>query len=184
MQLNIHNIRDCDPQKLGHIDVTPHYVVRRYAEFASAISGLNQSFPSERVDGLLAQMQAEVEKFCRRLSNEFAQHRDQLVFLINNYDMILTTLTVRISLSFKNPLHLFCLSTLPLCFQSGGVEDSKEVEAFRGLVGGSVQEFIELSLLPHLGDLMQFVREAEAAAERGYLEQYRNDESSTLTLHT
>ena len=95
MQLNIHNIRDCDPQKLGHIDVTPHYVVRRYAEFASAISGLNQSFPSERVDGLLAQMQAEVEKFCRRLSNEFAQHRDQLVFLINNYDMILTTLTVR-----------------------------------------------------------------------------------------
>ena len=26
LQLNIENIRDCDPQKLGHIDVTPHYV--------------------------------------------------------------------------------------------------------------------------------------------------------------
>ena len=26
VQLNIHNIRECDPQKLGHIDVTPHYV--------------------------------------------------------------------------------------------------------------------------------------------------------------
>ena len=61
--------------------------------------------------------------------------------------------------------------------QSGGVEESKEVEAFRGLAGGSVQEFVELSLLPHFGDLMQFVREAETAAERGSLEQYRNEES-------
>ena len=26
LQLNIQSIRDCEPQKLGHIDVRPHYV--------------------------------------------------------------------------------------------------------------------------------------------------------------
>ena len=26
LQLNIHSVRECDPNKLGHIDVRPHYV--------------------------------------------------------------------------------------------------------------------------------------------------------------
>ena len=70
-------------------------VARRYAEFAAAIVAINQSFPSDRVDRLMSVMTSEVEKFMRRMSNEFPGERERLTFLINNYDMILGVLAVR-----------------------------------------------------------------------------------------
>ncbi|KAM3596485.1 uncharacterized protein V6R79_015392 [Siganus canaliculatus] len=36
LEMNIHSIRNTDPQKLGVLDTRPHYITRRYAEFSSA----------------------------------------------------------------------------------------------------------------------------------------------------
>lgn len=42
VQANIQSVRDCDPTRLYvHIDTRPHYVVRRYAEYTSAISAIH-----------------------------------------------------------------------------------------------------------------------------------------------
>lgn len=79
LEMNIHSIRNTDPQKLGVLDTRPHYVgfpctfygreecvyirvcwfqiTRRYAEFSSAIVSINQTFPNERTNLLLGQLQ-------------------------------------------------------------------------------------------------------------------------------
>lgn len=42
VQTNIQSVRDCDPTKLyTSIDTRPHFVVRRYAEYTSAISAIH-----------------------------------------------------------------------------------------------------------------------------------------------
>uniref|UniRef100_A0A3Q3D9Y1 Vacuolar protein sorting-associated protein 52 homolog n=1 Tax=Hippocampus comes TaxID=109280 RepID=A0A3Q3D9Y1_HIPCM len=119
LEMNIHSIRNSDPQKLGLLDSRPHYITRRYAEFSSAVVSINQTFPNERINALLAQLQvsraaetgraptrtgrdafargflqAEVENFVLKMAAEFPSRREQLIFLINNYDMMLGVLTV------------------------------------------------------------------------------------------
>ena len=38
-------------------------ITRRYAEFSAAIVGINQSYPNERAERVLGQLQMEVENF-------------------------------------------------------------------------------------------------------------------------
>jgi len=58
------------------------------------VVGLNESFSNERVNELLSQLQNEVENFILRMAAEFPQRREQLIFLINNYDMMLSVIMV------------------------------------------------------------------------------------------
>eukprot|EP00058_Branchiostoma_floridae_P023157 XP_002608647.1 hypothetical protein BRAFLDRAFT_97676 [Branchiostoma floridae] len=158
LDLNIQSIRDCDPQKLGSIDVRPHYITRRYAEFSSALISLNQTFPDERVDQLLAQLQAEVENFILRMAAEFPLRKEQLVFLINNYDMMLGVLMERTS------------------------EESKETESFQQLLQARTQEFVEEILAPHFGGMIAFVKETEGLLERGQTDQVKNQDARITKL--
>jgi len=67
----------------------------RYAEFSTALVGIIESIPSELVNGLLAELQQEVECFILRMATVFPHRKEQLIFLINNYDMVLGILMVR-----------------------------------------------------------------------------------------
>ncbi|KAL5011476.1 hypothetical protein ScPMuIL_010027 [Solemya velum] len=150
--LNIQSVKECDPQRLGHIDVRPHYITRRYAEFSAAIVGINQSFPNDHVDRLLAQLQAEVQNFILKMAAEFPHRREQLIFLINNYDMMLGVLMERTN------------------------EDSTESQSFKDLLTARTQEFVEEILAPHFGGLISFVKDMEMVLERGHGESYRGEE--------
>ncbi|KAM9824191.1 vacuolar protein sorting-associated protein 52 homolog [Neosynchiropus ocellatus] len=158
LEMNINSIRNTDPQKLGVLDTRPHYITRRYAEFSSAIVSINQTFPNERTNTLLGQLQVEVENFVLKMAAEFPSRRDQLIFLINNYDMMLSVLMER------------------------ATDDSKEVESFRQLLEARTQEFIEEILSPPFGGMIAFVKEAEGLMERGHLERLRNDEARITQL--
>lgn len=76
-------------------------ITRRYAEFSAALVGISESFPSELVNRLLAELQEEVECFILRMAAVFPQRKEQLIFLINNYDMVLGILMVRDSSNYK-----------------------------------------------------------------------------------
>ncbi|XP_071948062.1 vacuolar protein sorting-associated protein 52 homolog [Antedon mediterranea] len=158
LELNIANIRDTDPQKLGSVDYRPHYITRRYAEFSGALVSLNETFPDERVNQCLARLQMEVENFILRLAAEFPQRKEQLIFLINNYDMMLSVITERTS------------------------EDSREGESFRKLLQERTQEFIEEVLSPYFGGMMTFVKEAESAVEKGQADQMKYQEQRIQKL--
>ncbi|XP_042068732.1 vacuolar protein sorting-associated protein 52 homolog isoform X3 [Haplochromis burtoni] len=155
LEMNISSIRNTDPQKLGVLDTRPHYITRRYAEFSSAIVSINQTFPNERTNALLGQLQIEVENFVLKMAAEFPSRRDQLIFLINNYDMMLSVLMER------------------------AADDSKEVEGFQQLLLARTQEFIEEILSPPFGGMIAFVKEAEALMEKGQLDRLKNDEVSS-----
>uniref|UniRef100_A0A3P9M6W6 Vacuolar protein sorting-associated protein 52 homolog n=1 Tax=Oryzias latipes TaxID=8090 RepID=A0A3P9M6W6_ORYLA len=92
LEMNIHSVRNTDPGRLGVLDTRPHYITRRYAEFSSAIVSINQTFPNERTNTLLGQLLVEVENFVLKMAAEFPSRKDQLIFLINNYDMMLSVL--------------------------------------------------------------------------------------------
>ncbi|XP_033763726.1 vacuolar protein sorting-associated protein 52 homolog [Pecten maximus] len=152
LDLNIQSVRDCDPQKFGHIDNRPHYITRRYAEFSAAIVGINQSFPNERVQRVLEQLQTEVENFILKMAAEFPHRKEQLIFLINNYDMMLGVIMERTT------------------------EDSKESESFKELLTGRTSEFIEEVLSPHFGGLISFVKDCEVVLERGHTDSLKHEE--------
>lgn len=158
LEMNIHSIRNTDPQKLGVLDTRPHYITRRYAEFSSAIVSINQTFPNERTNALLGQLQVEVENFVLKMAAEFPSRRDQLIFLINNYDMMLSVLMER------------------------AADDSKEVEGFQQLLLARTQEFIEEILSSPFGGMIAFVKEAEALMEKGQLDRLKNDEARITQL--
>ncbi|XP_071501789.1 vacuolar protein sorting-associated protein 52 homolog [Diadema antillarum] len=152
LELNIQSIHETDPQKLGSIDVRPHYITRRYAEYSGALVNLNETFPDEKVNRLLLRLQAEVENFILRMAAEFPSRKEQLIFLINNYDMMLNVITE-------------CTS-----------EDSREADSFRQLLEARTGEFIEEVLAPHFGGMMSFVKDAENRIERGQADQLKNQE--------
>uniref|UniRef100_A0A146XWE8 Vacuolar protein sorting-associated protein 52 homolog n=1 Tax=Fundulus heteroclitus TaxID=8078 RepID=A0A146XWE8_FUNHE len=158
LEMNIQSIRNTDPQKLGVLDTRPHYITRRYAEFSSAIVSINQTFPNERTNTLLGQLQVDVENFVLKMAAEFPSRRDQLIFLINNYDMLLGVLMER------------------------AADDSKEVESFQQLLLARTQEFIEEILSPPFGGMIAFVKEAEALMEKGQLDRLKNEEARITQL--
>ncbi|CAL9704030.1 unnamed protein product [Knipowitschia caucasica] len=158
LEMNIQSIRSTDPQRLGLLDTRPHYITRRYAEFSSAIVSINQTFPNERTNTLLGQLQVEVENFVLKMAAEFPSRRDQLIFLINNYDMLLSVLMER------------------------AADDSKEVEGFQQLLLARTQEFIEEILSAPFGGMIVFVKEAEALMEKGQLDKLKNDEARISQL--
>lgn len=155
LEMNIHSIRNTDPQKLGVLDTRPHYVgfhvpsmVERsvstyvFADFRSPVvmlsshlqlSASTKRFPTRgptfcwdscrytdanihwwpmtesvhphsvlfknlwpptTVHLLGECFQVEVENFVLKMAAEFPSRRDQLIFLINNYDMMLSVLMV------------------------------------------------------------------------------------------
>ena len=56
------------------------------------ISSIYQFF--FKVNKVLAALQVEVENFILRMAAEFPLRKEQLIFLINNYDMMLAVLLV------------------------------------------------------------------------------------------
>ncbi|XP_076353464.1 vacuolar protein sorting 52 isoform X4 [Tachypleus tridentatus] len=158
LQLNIQSVRDCDPQKFGSFDLRPHYITRRYAEFSAALVGINENFPSEQVTRLLGGLQGEVENFILRMAAEFPGRKEQLVFLINNYDMMLSVLLERTR------------------------EDSKESESFKELLNARTHEYVEEILSPHFGGLISFVKMCENYLERGQPEHLSKEEKRVAHL--
>ena len=74
-------------------------VTRRYAEFAAGLLSIGDSTTAapinERINRLLSDMQQEVEHFILKMTSMFDGRKNQLIFLINNYDMILNIISVR-----------------------------------------------------------------------------------------
>jgi len=142
VQLHIKSITDCNINNLSSIDNRPHYITRRYAEFSSAVNRIKDNEPSSRVERCLSNLQTEVQNFILRLAASFVDRKDQLAFLINNYDMLLSVLMER-----------------------QGSENSSESESFQQLLNKRTMEYVEEILSPHFGGLIAFVRDCERIIE-------------------
>ncbi|EDW36829.1 GL25904 [Drosophila persimilis] len=156
-RLNIQSIHDCDPTKFNK-ELGPHYITRRYAEFSAAIVGISEHFPNELVSRLLLELQNEVECFILRMAAIFPTRKDQLIYLINNYDLVLGVLMEHTR------------------------DNSKEAEAFREQLNARSNEYVEEILAPHFGGIIQFVKECEHFFEKEQMDELRKQERRSLAL--
>nr|CCA25640.1 vacuolar protein sortingassociated protein putative [Albugo laibachii Nc14] len=172
--MNLASIRNAKVKKLGTIDLHPHYVVRRYAEFAASILKLSldaqepMSFRSThsrsstlplislsaevvstmdcelRENGVgrmlfndLALLRDEVLHLLMRLADQQPNSKEKCVFLVNNYDFVVSAFHEK---------HLA----------------SEETSAFETLLTQQRERFVEEELALLYGDLIEFVRQNES----------------------
>ncbi|KAE9024656.1 Vacuolar protein sorting-associated protein 52 A [Phytophthora fragariae] len=158
--LNLMSVKNAKVKKLGHIDLHPHFVIRRYAEFASSILSLslytqqNQSSKSGNDDSAISSaqmhengagdmvlsnlsvMRDEILSLLTRLSEQHSNAKDKCVFLINNVDLVLTHFEERRVIS-------------------------DETSKFEELLAGQREKFVEEELVTYYAKLIQFVRQHE-----------------------
>src|ERR1700761_1877219 len=86
--LNVNCIKTANPKQLWKGHVHAHYVTRR----SSSIYVLNLDFANDMLQRDMNTLQKETEKLLHKLSLEYQNKQKSAIFLINNYDLILTVL--------------------------------------------------------------------------------------------
>eukprot|EP00965_Chrysotila_dentata_P188888 6173002-Pleurochrysis_carterae.AAC.1 len=77
-------------------EVHPHFVARRYAELVASLRLLRPQSVEPMLSNILRALRSEVERlFAERLARHHTSRKSQAAFLINNYDLIVTTLAER-----------------------------------------------------------------------------------------
>merc|ERR1712142_251054 len=122
------------------LDLRPHYVNEGAVGLA----------PESKLVNLLSEM--EMENFILKMASAFHQRKEQLIFVINNYDIVLSILSEKTN------------------------GESKEAESFRTQFNTRSNEYVEEVLTPHFGDLIEFVKEAESLVERKEMERLKSQE--------
>jgi len=132
--MNVESVQDAKLSNLGPAELRPHYVTRRYTEFVASILFLtSQKLNILNVSAMLKQLRNEMEKLLNRLATQLQKKEEKFIFLINNYDLILSVINER-----------GC---------SG--EDS---ERFDHLLQSYSNQYAEMELLSHFNKLVLFVR--------------------------
>lgn len=88
----------------------------------------------------------------------FPQRKEQLIYLINNYDMILNIIMERTR------------------------DNSKEAQSFRTRLTNKSTEYVEEILSPHFGEMMQYVKECEYFIEKNNTDQLKKYETKTAGI--
>ncbi len=107
---------------------------------------------------LLLELQNEVECFILRMAAIFQTRKEQLIYLINNYDLVLGILMEHTR------------------------DNSKEAEAFREQLTNRSSEYVEEILAPHFGGMIQFIKECEQMVEKEQTEELRRQERRSLAI--
>ena len=137
-------------------DTHPHYVARKYAELAAAIYKLNVGIDNEMHVVNMSSFLAEMERLMDQLAKDNEQPKDQTIFLINNYDVILGILKER------------------------GIQNA-DVVRLEELLGQSTTKFVEEELGEHFDALIKFVREVEPLLQAGETNvKYSREQCSAL----
>ncbi|CAM9108563.1 unnamed protein product [Choristocarpus tenellus] len=142
---NLKSVKNANPRRLGTIDVHPHYVMRRYAEFTASLLALHSGLDNigmgiageEMLLNDLAKLRVEVVQLVHRLAEQLPTKIQRVVFLINNF----------------NQVHYL--------FQERRII-SDETTKFEELLGRQREIFVEEELNEKYGRLITFVQETEA----------------------
>ena len=128
-------------------DVHGHYVMRRYAEFAASIYTLASVHGDGQLDNTMDRLRAAVCDLLLRLSKLFPQRKSQVVFLVNNCDLVLSVFAEAAATD----------SAL------AGLERSASATFFTEQLQTQVDAFVEEELAGQFKALIEFVKKAEVA---------------------
>lgn len=114
---------------------------------------INENFQNPKLNANLSQLQIEIQNFILKLASEFSQRKDQLICLINNYDLMLTVISERIK------------------------EENREAQTLKDLLNNRTNDYVEEVLMPYFGNLMIFVKECEIFIEKDNFNSLKSYES-------
>ncbi|XP_018831105.2 vacuolar protein sorting-associated protein 52 A-like isoform X2 [Juglans regia] len=132
--MHLNSLRNANVRTLWEDDVHPHYVMRRYAEFTASLIRLNVEYGDGQLELNLERLRMAVDDLLIKLAKIFPKTKLQIVFLINNYDMIISVLKEASPDVGKIQMH------------------------FEELLKSNTALFVEELLLEHFSDLIKFVK--------------------------
>ncbi|KAG2196701.1 hypothetical protein INT47_009611 [Mucor saturninus] len=119
-------------------DIHPHYITRRYSEFAASLLVLNDGYDDPILSKSVHRMRDEFEAVLSRMSHEFPESPRRIAFLINNYDLIVSV--------FQET-------------HSRAVEG--ELDYMKQLLALQTSAFVDEQLKPYFGALVDCVKKSE-----------------------
>ncbi|KAF9585263.1 hypothetical protein BGW38_003161 [Lunasporangiospora selenospora] len=139
VDLHIESVRKAKT-KVQPKSVHPHWIARRYGEFVSSLLSLN----NEEADVMprLALLRLEMSSLFETMSKSFDDKKDQLIFLINTFDLVLSLVSKQ---------------------DARTAEMDLESEHWKDALRKTSLLFVEEELKPHFGDLVSFVRMVDIA---------------------
>ncbi|CAG8736788.1 6162_t:CDS:2, partial [Racocetra persica] len=170
MDMQIESLRKAT-NKLIVKDVHPHHIARRYGEFSASILILNEDYNDPILSNNLLRLRNELEQFLEKMAKAFDEYKSSLIFLINNYDLIITILG-----------------------ETGGKAVEAEVNHFRELLNGQISGFVEEELQPYFGSLISFIkqissdfaatwRQSITSINTSVIQHFSNFKNGTSILH-
>ncbi|CAI4228617.1 unnamed protein product [Auanema sp. JU1783] len=162
--MNMHNtsVKTLDVKKMSSpIDTRPHYIIRRYAELTCAFLVITETNGKEIDSRLLKALETcedAVEQLLNRMAATLSNQRDQLVFLINNYHMIINIIDEKV------------------------VQDSRIHSIIHELEQKAIGEFVEATLSPHFKQLISFVKACEPLIQNGHTHLLGRDYQDKLAV--
>ncbi|KAI7852962.1 Sac2 family-domain-containing protein [Circinella umbellata] len=142
-------------------DIHPHYITRRYAEFAASLLVLNEGYDDAILINSVQRLRNEFEGLLARMSNEFSEPTRRIAFLINNYDVIV---------SVFQEAHNRALES--------------ELEHVRQLLSIHTGAFVDEQLKPYFGSMVDCVKRSDqsksmAQPEKGELQRISHEFAQT-----
>ncbi|KAL1934757.1 hypothetical protein VTP01DRAFT_6939 [Rhizomucor pusillus] len=138
-------------------DIHPHYVTRRYAEFAASLLILNEGYDDAILINSVQKLRNEFEGLLARMAKEFTEPARRIAFLINNYDVIASV--------FQEA-------------HSRAVEG--ELEHVRQLLSLHTGAFVDEQLMPYFGPMVTIVKRSEQTKD---IEQFEKGELQRVCHH-
>ncbi|AAF26029.1 ARE1-like protein; 68800-64545 [Arabidopsis thaliana] len=132
--LHIGSLRNANINTIWEDDVHPHYIMRRYAEFTASFIHLNVEYGDGQLDINLERLRMAVDSLILKLAKLFPRPKQQMVFLINNYDMTIAVL------------------------KEAEPEGGKIQMHFEELLKSNTSLFAEELLVEHFSDMIKFVK--------------------------
>ncbi|EFJ12526.1 hypothetical protein SELMODRAFT_446594 [Selaginella moellendorffii] len=132
--MHLVSLRTANVRTLWEDDVHSHYVMRRYAEFTASLLQINTEHGDTQLELNLERLRVAIDDLLVKLARVFKKQKQQTVFLINNYDMVLAVL------------------------REVGVDGGKTQQQFEELLKSSTTVFVEDLLREHFQALISFVK--------------------------
>ncbi|KAI9468278.1 MAG: Sac2 family-domain-containing protein [Benjaminiella poitrasii] len=119
-------------------DIHPHYITRRYAEFAASLLVLNDGYDDAILSKSVHKLRDEFEAVLSRMSHEFSESPRRIAFLINNYDLIVNV--------FQET-------------HSRAVDS--ELDYMKQLLALQISAFVDEQLKPYFGAMIDLVKKSQ-----------------------
>ncbi|CAI0402966.1 unnamed protein product [Linum tenue] len=132
--MHLSSLRNANIKTLWEDDIHPHYVMRRYAEFTASLIHLNVEYGDGQLELNMERLRMAIDDLIIKLAKTFPKLKQQIVFLINNYDMTIAVV------------------------KEAGPEGGKIQMHFEELLKSNTALFVEELLVGHFGDLIKFVK--------------------------